>query len=83
MVVKPPLTGDRLDDAVDDQSGIQEAIDQRGQHAVDLPHPRHEPSLFAGAFVGVVVQAPACASACVVEHPAIARQARRKDGVLG
>src|ERR1700730_5781010 len=82
MVLEPLLTGDRLDDALDHESGIHETGDQGGQRAVNLPHARDKPGLSTGAFVGVAIQAPACTSARIIEHPAVTRQARREDGVL-
>ena len=83
MVTQPLLPRHGLDEPLEDQPGIKDAIDQRREHAVDLAHARHEPALLAGAFLGVAVEAPACAPACLPDDPPLARQPRGVDRMLG
>src|SRR5437762_7057659 len=73
MVTQPLLPRHGLDEPLEDQPGIKDAIDQRREHAVDLAHARHEPALLAGAFLGVAVEAPACAPTCLPDDPPLAR----------
>jgi hypothetical protein len=56
MAVEPLLTGDWLDDALDHQPGIQEAVDQRRHHAVD---PAPGTARLVGVKASVASRSPA------------------------